>query len=204
MSRTIQDYNFKYNLLDGTSFLLLGVIAASTLTWINVPYQVIFLFHAFFVGFNFTSWHRTVQRYASWVLLTVLIVELVLQYAIFIRSFSQKFTTKQKYVREVQGLLQNSASFAVIGFKVLLVIVESSRFQFQLHLSQMTFIPEAQNLANSVINKSFSFLAKIMAPISQFLFCMVAIIFALLHPSVVFLPLIPFTILGFFTNLKQR
>lgn len=38
VSRTIQDYNFKYNLINGASFLLLGVIAASTLTWVNVPY----------------------------------------------------------------------------------------------------------------------------------------------------------------------
>lgn len=91
---------------------------------------MIFLFHAFFVGFNYTGWHRSVQKYASWVLLIILIVELVLQYTIFIRSFSKTFTSKQKYIREVQGLLQNSASFAVLGIKVLLMIVESSRFQF--------------------------------------------------------------------------
>lgn len=53
-------------------------------------------------------------------------------------------------------------------------------------------------------NKSFSFIAKLLAPIAQFAFCMVALVFALLHPSVVFVPLIPLTILAFFTDLKQR
>lgn len=37
-SRTIQDYHFKQNTLIGLSFVLQGVIAAATLTWMNVPY----------------------------------------------------------------------------------------------------------------------------------------------------------------------
>ena len=56
----------------------------------------------------------------------------------------------------------------------------------------------------NVCNKSFSFLAKLMAPCSQFLYCMIAIIFALLHPSVIFVPLIPLNILAFFSDLKLR
>ena len=54
----------------------------------------------------------------------------------------------------------------------------------------------------SVCSKGFSFFAKLMTPVSQFLFCMIAIIFALLHPSIIFVPLIPVTILAFFSDLQ--
>jgi hypothetical protein len=36
-------------------------------------------------------------------------------------------TAKEKYLREVSGLLLNATSFTVFGIKVFLVIVESSR-----------------------------------------------------------------------------
>ena len=51
-SLTIQDYHFKYNTLFGMSFVLLGVVSASTLTWMNLPYQGLFLLQAFLVGFS--------------------------------------------------------------------------------------------------------------------------------------------------------
>ena len=58
-------------------------------------------------------------------------------------------------------------------------------------------------LVQSICDKSFSFLSKLLAPISQFLFCMLAIIFSLMHPSVIFVPLIPLMILAFFTDQRQ-
>jgi len=75
--------------------------------------------------------------------------------------------------------------------------------QYQKHLEQLNFIIEAQNLVKTACNKSFSFFAKLIAPISQFGYCMVALIFAFLHPSIVFVPLVPLTILGFFTDLGK-
>ena len=42
-----------------------------------------------------------------------------------------------------------------------------------------------------------------MAPVSQFLFCMIALIFAFLHPSIVFVPMVPLVILAFFSDLSQ-
>lgn len=140
----------------------------------------------------------------SWLLLGLLIIELITQYIMYIHSFAQIFSAKDKYVREVQGLLWNTTSFVVFGFKILLIIVECSRIQFQCHLSQLTFILEAENLITSVCNKSFSFFAKLLAPISQFFFCMVALIFAFMHPSIIFAPLIPLTIMAFFTDLKVK
>jgi len=134
----------------------------------------------------------------------MLIFEVITQYALYINTFSQIYSAKDKYNREVIGLLWNTTSFIVFGLKVILIIVESSRIQFQRHLSQLTFVPEASKLITSVCNKSFSFIAKLLAPISQFTFCMVALIFILLHPSVMFVPLIPLTILAFFTDLKNR
>ena len=104
----------------------------------------------------------------------------------------------------MSGLLLNRTSFIVFGIKVLLVIVESSRIQFQFNLRQLTFIPEARNLVVNVCNKSFSFFERLMAPCSQFLYCTIAIIFAFMHPSVMFVPLIPVTILGFFSDHKIK
>ena len=57
----------------------------------------------------------------------MLFVELLTQYALYIRSFSQTFTAREKYQREVQGLLLNTTSFIVFGFKTLLLIIECSR-----------------------------------------------------------------------------
>ena len=144
------------------------------------------------------------QRFMSWLLLTMLITELVTQYLLYINSFSQNYTAKDKYSREVKGLLWNTTSFIVFGMKVILLIIECMRIQFQKHLSQLTFIIEAQKLTQSVCNKSFSFFAKLLAPISQFFFCMIALIFILLHPSIVFVLLIPVTILAFFTDLRNK
>ena len=127
VSNTIQDYHFKHNTLSGISFALLGVIAASALTWVNLPYQVLFVFHAFCLGFDFSSRLLTLQRVMSWLLLAMLFVELLTQYALYIRSFSQTFTAREKYQREVQGLLLNTTSFIVFGFKTLLLIIECSR-----------------------------------------------------------------------------
>lgn len=127
-----------------------------------------------------------------------------MQYSLYIGSISQTFSARDKYRREVQGLLVNTTSLVVFGLKVFLIIVECIRIQFSRHLRELTFITEAENLVKSVCSKSFSFFAKLAAPISQFTFCMLAIIFALLHPSVVFVPLIPFLILSFFTDLKSR
>lgn len=127
VSNTIQDYHFKHNTLSGISFVLLGVIAASALTWVNLPYQVLFVFHAFCLGFDFSSRVLTLQRVMSWLLLAMLFVELLTQYALYIRSFSQTFTAREKYQREVQGLLLNTTSFIVFGFKTLLLIIECSR-----------------------------------------------------------------------------
>lgn len=203
VSRTIQDYHFKHNTLFGISFILLGVIAASTLTWLNLPYQIIFLLHAFLEGFRFLRSQISLQRFLSWVLLFTLIAELLVQYSLYIRSFSQSFNAKQKYQREVVGLLQNTTSFIVFGLKISLIILECSRLQYQKHLEQLNFIIEAQNLVKTACNKSFSFFAKLIAPVSQFCYGMVALIFAFLHPSVVFVPMVPLTILGFFTDLSK-
>ena len=42
-----------------------------------------------------------------------------------------------------------------------------------------------------------------MAPVSQFLFCLLALIFSLMHPSVVFVPMIPLIIMAFFSDLRS-
>jgi len=76
--------------------------------------------------------------------------------------------------------------------------------QFQNHLTQLDFIEEASTLVKSICDKSFSFFAKLMAPVSQFLFCMLAVIFSLLHPSVIFVPLIPLMIFAFFSDLRKK
>ena len=55
----------------------------------------------------------------------------------------------------------------------------------------------------SVCDKNISFVSKLLAPVSQFSFCILAIIFSLLHPSVVFVPLIPLMVLAFFTDLRK-
>ena len=39
----IQDYNFKHNVLASLSFIMLGVLSASTVSLINTPFQVLFV-----------------------------------------------------------------------------------------------------------------------------------------------------------------
>ena len=53
VSQSIQDYHFKHNTLYGLSYILLGVISAATLSWINLPYQCLFIVHSFLKGFSF-------------------------------------------------------------------------------------------------------------------------------------------------------
>lgn len=204
VSQSIQDYHFKHNTLYGLSYILLGVVSAATLSWINLPYQLLFIMHSFLKGFSFNKCHTVVQRFMSWLLLAMLLSELVMQYVLYINTFSKIYTARDKYAREVHGLLWNTTSFIVFGMKVILLIVECKRLQFQKHLSQLTFIVQAQNLITSVCNKSFSFFAKLLAPISQFFYCMIALIFILLHPSVVFALVFPIMILAFFSDLKSR
>ena len=81
------------------------MIAASTLTWINLPYQVLFIMLSLSLGFSFHKCHIALESYISWLLLTMLIIELSTQYALYIQSFSQTFTAREKYSREVHGLL---------------------------------------------------------------------------------------------------
>lgn len=130
VSQTIQDYHFKHNALYGISYILLGVISAATLTWANLPYQVLFLFQSFLKGFSFNKSQIAVQRFVSWLLLALLICEVTTQYALYITTLSKNFTAREKYIREVQGLLWNTTSFIVFGLKVILIIVECSRIQF--------------------------------------------------------------------------
>ena len=66
----------------------------------------------------------------SWLLLAMLLLELVMQYVLYINSFSKIYTARDKYAREVQGLLWNTTSFIVFGMKVILLIVECMRIQF--------------------------------------------------------------------------
>ena len=71
----IQDYNFKHNALLGLQLILLAMISAATLSWVNLPYQVLFLLQAFLVGFSFHKVFVGVQRVFLWTLLVLVIVE---------------------------------------------------------------------------------------------------------------------------------
>ena len=190
-------------MLLGFQFILLGVIASATLTWLNLPYQAIFLLEAFLVGFSFNDTLKTLQRLLSWALILLLMGETLTQYALYIYSLTVELEPQQKYEKEVQGLLFNTTSFVVFGMKILLIIVQCSFLQFQNHLSRLDFVDEARHVVMSVCTKSFSFFAKLMAPVSQFLYCLVAIVFSLMHPSALFVPLVPVMILAFFTDTKK-
>ena len=129
-SRAIQDYNFQMQTLASLSHLLLSIVSASTLTWINVPYQVLFLLQVILVGLNLRQTQASLARILSATLLILLVTETLVQYAWYIWSFSQTFSARDKYRREVIGLLQNTASFAVFALKILLILVEGTRVQF--------------------------------------------------------------------------
>ena len=111
---------------------------------------------------------------------------------------------RQKYQREVTGLLFNTTSFVVFGFKAFLFMVECQRYQFTMHISQLTFVPAVENLAAKVSTKSSSLAYNILMPLSQFLFCTVAIMFAFLHPSALFVPFIPLLIMAYFSDFRDH
>ena len=104
--------------------MTLGVVSASTITVLNAPYQLLFIVQAFLNGLN---WHNSLlvyQRYLSKFLTLLLVAELLGQYSLYIYSFSQEYTMREKYQREVTGLLFNTTSFVVFGLKVLLFMLE--------------------------------------------------------------------------------
>ena len=156
------------------------------------------------VGFSFNDTLVAAQKPINWLLLILVIAETVAQYSLYIKSLSQEFSAKEKYLIEVRGQLLNRTSFIVFGMKICLIVVQCSLIPYLNHLKKLQFIDEAKNLVNSVCNKSFSFFTKLMAPISQFLFCMLAIIFSLVHPSVIFVPIIPIIIMAFFTDHRKK
>ena len=203
-ARIIQDYHFKHNVLVGLSFATLGVVSAATMTLANAPYQLLFIAQALLTGLNWEGALLQYQRYLSKLLTFLLVAELTGQYALYIYSFSEEYTMRQKYQREVAGLLFNTTSFVVFGLKVLLFMIECQRFQFTRHLTQLTFIPAVQDLVAKVSSKSSSSASSILMPLSQFLFCTVAILFAFLHPSALFVPFIPVLIMAYFSDAKDH
>lgn len=56
----IQDYHFKHNVLAGLSFIVLGLLSASTVTLLNTPFQVLFVIQASLSGYN---WNDTLNYY---------------------------------------------------------------------------------------------------------------------------------------------
>ena len=111
---------------------------------------------------------------------------------------------RQKYQLEVTGLLFNTTSFMVFGLKVLLLMVECQRSLFWKHITQLTFIPSVRGIVMKIASQRSSHIHAIIQPLSQFLFCTTAIIFAFLHPSALFVPFIPVLILGFFSNSREH
>ena len=85
----IQDYHFKHNVLASLSFIMLGVLSASTVSLINIPFQVLFVIQASLSGYN---WNDTLKFYQSRIhgplLILILVVQLIWQYAHYIYSFS--------------------------------------------------------------------------------------------------------------------
>jgi hypothetical protein len=55
-----------------------------------------------------------------------------------------------------------------------------------------------------MFGKRISFTMRIFKPVSSFMFCSITIVFAILHPSVIFLALLPFLILGYFIKHSYR
>ena len=203
-TRIIQDYNFKHNVLVGLSFITLGTVSAATMTLANAPYQLMFLVQAFLNGLNWDNSLLVYQRYLSKLLIILLVIELVGQYTLYIYSFSESYTMRQKYQREVAGYLYNTTSFIIFGLKNLLFIIECQRYQFTRHITQLVFIPSVKNLVTKVSMKNSSFVSSILTPLSQFLFCTVAILFAFLHPSALFVPFIPILIMAYFSDSKDH
>ena len=83
-----------HGVLYGVYFILLGVIAAANLSWINAVYQVIFLISALLVGLHRTKANNTWQSYVTVILVWVLLADLVIQYGYYIRSFYLQLSLK--------------------------------------------------------------------------------------------------------------
>ena len=131
--------------------MVLGFIAAANLSWINAVYQIIFMIAAILVGMNMRTWSIEYTSLMNSVLIAILLTDLTFQYGYFIYGFNLQLSAKQKYSKELIGLLGNTTSFVVFGLKVLLLLIESARMQYRFHLSQLTFIPEVRRLVNRSI-----------------------------------------------------
>ena len=169
----------------------------------NAVYILLFLLQGLMVGLKFQTLQRKTQPIFHGLLLTILTVELVYQYCNFISLSNVTYSVKENYLREVQGVLFNPTSFTVFGLKVALFIIEAQRCQYSVHLTTSYKVnPSVKPLIQRVINIKQSF-SSLTQPISHFLFCFVAILFVLLHPSAIYVPFLPILMLAFFSSSQN-
>lgn len=150
------------------------------------------------IGLGLEKFQQRAMPLINKSLLALLTFELVFQYFSFITFKPAGLTARVSYAREVAGYLLNSSSYITFGLKVTLFVLEAYRHQFVVYLQTLETSETIKGLIKRSISQSSSTLDSFIVPISHFAFCILAIMFALLHPSVLYAPFLPLFMVAFF------
>jgi len=197
----IKNFKFFSSLTVYFELVLLTFICAASCSVVVVPYLVVAVYiSATLAVRKKQKLLNEASHRCNLILLALLLIDLPSRYVV--RSI-YRANGVESFEEEVVGFLFTIPSYLDFYLKVLLFHVECQKLPYTYSYSELFNSLRAafENSAGmeQFFKKKGSIMSWLLTPaIALFLFCFLEIWFALLHPSIFFLVLMPFYIYGFF------
>lgn len=197
----IKDYKYRGKICINVETTLLLLVSSVAFHVLNLPYAALFVAQGSIACIGSSSSARKFSNLMNKPLILLLAGDLFLTFLVK----SGRVLAPQERTRF--GFLSTPSTYMSFYLKLILFLLECQKHQFS-----YDFAPLYQQLHGHFSEKPElrpyflkrpSLSARILQPFSHFGFCSVSLIFAILHPSLLFFLLLPLLLAGPFTNVRS-
>ena len=203
----LKDYKFQKHIVLYAEMLLLAFISCASCSVLTLPYTCIFVFLCLVISISGSM--RTLARASAnkmnLIMLALLLVDMPTVYLVKCGGY---FREEESMLVDIVGFLANTPSYVEFYLKIVLFLLQCQKIHYSYDHYQHTY--EQIRAAHSdhpslqrLFRKSASFAFRVFKPLSVFMSSSIALIFAILHPSILLFCLMPLFIYGFFMSQPE-